>query len=168
MKRSILYLVACLLSLTFFVSCQRTVYCTVPMTYIAFRNASSMADTEMDLYVYHTGGSFAQPVDSFLSIYMRDTDYVNNPAITVFKSSYLLADVEKSPYQFDWKVVLKPSGTTYKVSIRHDDRSVKSDSEDEYYCTDNVFYNVNGQQRVSAGFQNEESINDVAYLLLDN
>ena len=107
----------------------------------------------MDVYIYHTDGKFTQPVDSFLSVYMRDSDYVIHLGTTLFKPSYSLSRLENDPYKFDWKVVLKPSAKTYNITLRHDDRSAKNSTNDaEFYCTDNVFYSVNGVQGLSQGF----------------
>ena len=84
---------------------------------------------------------------------MRDTDFVNNPSLTYFVPAFRLGDYKQNIFQYDWTVVLKRSGAVYDITIRYDDRTVKSPTNDgEYTCTDNVFYAVNGVSGVSQGF----------------
>ena len=110
-----------------------------------------ITDTQMALYIYSAGNNFVVPSDSL--ILSLDTQ-------TRFIGMDLYNDFHATPYGHDYMVAFKPSGKNYKITgIRHDDRSIKVNTEDynDIYCSDNIFYAVNGQVQVCPGSETDGS-----------
>lgn len=137
-------------------SCGKTSCLTPSVGFVFTNNADTIPDTIAYVIEYQKDGTFLHPVDSF-----------GNLALAIHTSAtegkYL--DIPDSHggsvfYNYDWKIVLQPSGKSYLVTnANHSNEKSSSTGLGgvKSRCVNSVSYNVNGVNYDSGVWQTMSS-----------
>ncbi|MCD6010602.1 MAG: hypothetical protein K0Q79_464 [Flavipsychrobacter sp.] len=125
-------------------SCKKSCH-TWGITGVSINRSSSIPDNGAIVVQYEKSGDFATVVDAFYNMPtsgLTGPDRINVSFPVTSADSYM-------PYNYDWIVILLPSGRTYKIrNISHDNKqiaefSIGMGSKNGYPCTNRTDYVMN-------------------------
>ncbi len=127
-------------------SCNKTTSCSDPkyceLQFYTTSQTDTIKDISGKIMEYIKGNNLATVVDSFVFDSLVSLNVVGQNSFSQLYISF--SDHSADIYNYDWKIILLPSGRTYTLTkVSHDNRTIRQSNENNLACINDITYMAN-------------------------